>query len=237
MTTSTDSIPQVVELLESLARTRPQRPSPAPRAHRARPAAGGGGWVVPPSGASLPRGTALGRTLQRRRSRRDFAAADLELATVLDVIGTGHEADVEDNPGEEPLEWTVAALRTSSHRGALLAAEPATRTVRLAAVLAADRFEELTLQQEFARAGAVISVGGDLQEAERRHGPHGYRLLMGRAASAAYLAWLSAVELGLVGSVFAGFLPAAVRRPLASDGVLRQQLVAVAIGPAPHPAG
>ena len=53
---------------------------------------------------------------------------------------------------------------------------------------------------------------------------------MTRAGAAVYAMWLEAVARGLVGSVFAGFLPAAVRLPLRCDGVSRHPLFAVALG-------
>jgi hypothetical protein len=230
-TTSSDSLSRLSVLLDGLAATTVQEPADVggPPVHRPRPAATGPAWTVPP-GPLAPAASPLGETLRRRRSRRVFDGGDVDLATVLDVLSPGFAADVQDHPGEDPLEWTIAALRTTTHRGSLLSADPGTRTVRLAATLAPDSYADLTLQREFADAGAVISVGGNLEEAHRAHGAHGYRLLLTRAATAAYLTWLAAVEAGLQGSVFAGFLPAAVRRPLASDGTLRQQLVAVAIG-------
>jgi hypothetical protein len=49
-------------------------------------------------------------------------------------------------------------------------------------------------------------------------------------AAAAYTMWLDAVASGLVGTVFAGFIPASVRRPLKSDGTSRHQIFALALG-------
>jgi len=104
------------------------------------------------------------------------------------------------------------------------------RAVPVMALGDPDTYQALTLQREFADAGAVVSLLGDLEHAERAHGGAGYRTLMTRAGAAAYQMWLSALAHDLAGSVFAGFLPAAVRQPLRCDGTSRHQLFALALG-------
>jgi hypothetical protein len=91
----------------------------------------------------------------------------------------------------------------------------------------------LTVQEEFCRAAVILSLAVDPAAAEARYGGHGYRTALTRAGAAAYSMWLHAVGRGWVGSVFAGFIPAMVRVPLASDGSSRHQVFALALGSAP----
>ena len=53
---------------------------------------------------------------------------------------------------------------------------------------------------------------------------------MTRCASLIYDFHLQFVSRGLVGTVFAGFIPAAVREILKSDGASRQQMFATTVG-------
>ncbi len=82
------------------------------------------------------------------------------------------------------------------------------------------------LQREFARAGGIVSAAVDLDRADSWRGGHGYRIAMLRSAAVVYDVHLRTQSLGLVGTVFAGFIPGAVRRSLSSDGVGRQQMFA-----------
>lgn len=90
--------------------------------------------------------------------------------------------------------------------------------------------EDLTVQKEFAHAGAILSIATNLDLADTFAGSHGYRLAMVRSANAIYKTHLNCFGLGLVGTVFAGFIPAAVRKLLYSDGVTRHQMFAATVG-------
>lgn len=90
-------------------------------------------------------------------------------------------------------------------------------------------FEDLTVQKEFAHAAAILSVSANLDLADAYAGSHGYRLAMVRSASAVYRTHLHCSNSGLVGSVFAGFIPGSVRKLLYSDGVTRHQMFAAAV--------
>jgi len=93
----------------------------------------------------------------------------------------------------------------------------------------AEVIEGMTVQKEFARAGAIVSVAANLDEADTWGGAVGYRFTMSRSAALIYSLHLRAVARGLVGTVFAGFATSAVRHLLDSDGVSRHQMFAVTI--------
>jgi hypothetical protein len=182
----------------------------------------------------------LSTTLHRRRAQRVFGVEDVAAALLLDCVAAGLAADREHWPDEQGCcdLWPVlVAQRVDGLPRAVYELDPLGRTATpvmdLPTVAAA---EALTLQREFAAASAVVALLSDVDGAECRHGAHGYRRLMTRAGAAVYTVWLEAVARGLIGSVFAGFLPAAVRVPLRCDGVSRHQLFAVALG-APAPVG
>ncbi|MDO5099890.1 MAG: hypothetical protein Q4D85_14220 [Corynebacterium sp.] len=84
----------------------------------------------------------------------------------------------------------------------------------------------LVLQEEFEKAPVLITIGTDLSNSNA----HEYREQMIRASMLAYHAWLKSIELGLVGSVFAGLLPSPLRNLIEFDGVSRHQLFALALG-------
>ena len=87
----------------------------------------------------------------------------------------------------------------------------------------------MTVQKEFARAGAIVSMAADLDRADAWAGAHGYRYAMARAAAVIYSVHLRSAARGLTGTVFAGLSPSAVRRLLDSDGVSRHQMLAVTV--------
>ena len=87
----------------------------------------------------------------------------------------------------------------------------------------------MPVQKEFARAGAIVSVAADLDQADAWAGAHGYRHTMARAAAVIYSVHLRSAARGLTGTVFAGLSPSAVRHLLDSDGVSRHQMLAVTV--------
>ncbi|MEU3428488.1 hypothetical protein [Streptomyces gardneri] len=188
-------------------------------------------------------------TLENRRSLRGFSQEPLPAGLLAGIMsraleldersadGTAYADDADGADGADcPLELTVVAHRLTGVTPAVhrfdAAASSFTPVMELPT--GAARYG-LTLQPEFSDAAAIISIGVPLDAAVHRHGGHGYRLLLTRAGSVAYGMWLDGVAHGLVGSVFAGFIPAAVRGPLLSDGTSRQQIFALALGLPPAP--
>uniref|UniRef100_A0AAU3GWG5 Nitroreductase family protein n=1 Tax=Streptomyces sp. NBC_01401 TaxID=2903854 RepID=A0AAU3GWG5_9ACTN len=188
----------------------------------------------------------LRTVLERRRSIRFFGPGPVDASLVADVVAGGLTQDAETWPQEQehcPLQTDVVAFRLDGLEPAMYSLDTHAGTeragersyVQVAPLPEPEARHDLTLQWEFCDSAAIISIAADLDRASEVHGAHGYRLLMSRAAAAAYAMWLDAVALGLVGTVFAGFIPASVRQPLRSDGASRHQIFALALGGAPVP--
>ncbi|MBO3725006.1 hypothetical protein J5X07_08195 [Actinomyces bowdenii] len=186
------------------------------------------------AGRSSPYLHTLRGTLERRSSSTAYSPEPLEagllLATVREALM--EEEGAWQGRGAGGPEVFVLLLRP---RGA----EPGIYRVRregadlVADLPAPEQVEGMTVQKEFAQAGAIVSAAADLEAAEAWGGAHGYRHAMGRCASLIYSVHLRAVARGLVGTVFAGFASSEVRHLLDSDGVSRHQMFAVTVA---HPA-
>ncbi|WP_329102291.1 nitroreductase family protein [Streptomyces sp. NBC_01439] len=186
--------------------------------------------------------------LEKRRSIRFFGPQPIDASLIADVAARGIDADLASWPQERerlPLQINVVAFRLSGLEPGMYGLETGSGTQRsyvpVAPLPEGEALHDLTIQREFCDSAAIVSLAADLDLASRLHGAHGYRTLMTRAAAAAYTMWLDAVAVGLVGTVFAGFIPASVRLPLRSDGASRHQLFALALGgavvPPPIPPG
>lgn len=88
----------------------------------------------------------------------------------------------------------------------------------------------LVLQTEFANAPLIILITGNLAAACARHGAWGHRQLLLRAGAAGQRLWLSSLGVGLVGTIFAGFLPRAAQHNAGVDGYKNASLVAYSAG-------
>jgi len=173
----------------------------------------------------------LHRTFERRSSSTSYGAEPLAVEPLLGMVRDALADDAR-TWGEDaaacPLEPFVLLLRPSG-------AEPGIYRVRFDGVDLvrplpdAEVIEGMTVQKEFARAGAIVSVAANLDEADAWDGASGYRFTMSRSAALIYSLHLRAVARGLVGTVFAGFATSAVRHLLDSDGVSRHQMFAVTI--------
>ncbi len=185
--------------------------------------------------APSPR-TPLEQLQRERLSERFYAdrpvAAEV-IAGLVAAAGGFDEAAWPDREAGAGLQFLVAARAVTGLRPAIHLADP--RSGRFTAIgelpigaAAAD----LVLQLEFAQAPAILMVCGPLASSLDRHGEHGHRLLLSRAGAAAYAGWLTALDHGLAGSIFAGFLAAALRPLVPVDGYHTTQLLALAVG---HP--
>ncbi|MEU2158858.1 nitroreductase family protein [Streptomyces sp. NPDC019396] len=175
--------------------------------------------------------------LRRRASTRTYAPTPIaveELAAVVDRAASFDRDAWPDHDAGAELEFLVAARHvTGLPAGIYLYSSARSEFVRLADLPAGDAAEELVLQLEFAHAPAIVMVCGPLAASLDRHGEHGHRLLLTRAGAAAHTAWLTALDRGLVGSIFAGFLSSALTPLVPVDGYRSAQLLAFACG---HPA-
>ena len=189
--------------------------------------------LVPGLQAAYPHD--LRQTFERRSSSTDYGAEPLEAEPLLAMVRDALADDAR-TWGEDaaacPLEPFVLLLRP---RGA----EPGIYRVRLDGVDLVrplpemEIIEGMTVQKEFARAGAIVSVAANLDEADAWAGAHGYRHAMARAAAVIYSVHLRSAARGLTGTVFAGLSPSAVRHLLDSDGVGRHQMFAATVAVPP----
>ncbi|MEU6970951.1 nitroreductase family protein [Kitasatospora aureofaciens] len=178
-------------------------------------------------------------TLLRRRANRFFKDQPVDAELLRRMIEAGQEADAALWPTERaarPLEFLVAAravtgLRPAVHRYGPDGFEP------LADIAGAEQLSALVLQPEFALAPAILLATGSLEDALEAAGSHGHRRLLERSGAACEAAWLTAVDADLSGSIFAGFLPSALKRLVGIDGFRRTQLLALAVGHAVDASG
>ena len=189
---------------------------------------------VPPSDATTFN---LLSVLRRRRSLRFFGLEGLPAGDVSEVVLSALQTDAAAWPDDHrrcPFEIFAIVVRLDGLEPGMYRLDPASGSYTPIAVLPpASELDDLTIQSEFCRAAVILSVAGDLDLATQLYGTHGYRTLMTRASAVAYTMWLRAVGREWIGSVFAGFIPAAVRIPLSSDGNSRHQLFALALGAPP----
>lgn len=173
----------------------------------------------------------LGDLLEHRSSSLTYAAERISATQLFGLVREALRRDATDwgtTAEELPLEVYTFALRPADVDEGVyrITVEDCHRVADLPD---SEHWDDLGVQREFAGAGAIVSAAGDLDRADSWAGAHGYRILMGRAAAAIYDVHLGAVAEGWVGTVFAGFIPAAVRVSLASDGASRQQLFATTV--------
>lgn len=231
--------PELVRALLRESRS-PRPPLPRPVPERPGPALPDGGRTLP---LPEPRegGRPLEQVLARRESVRRFAAAPVPLPAVAAALAAADGGDRRDWAAERTagvgltlllVAWNVEGLPAAAYRydGAAHA------LVEIGPAPSAPA-GSLLRQPEFATAGAVVEVAGDLAAAVARLGSHGHRLLLVRAGAAAHRAWLAALSADLAGCIFEGLLDAPLRESCAVDGWARARLVALALGRAATGAG
>ena len=167
------------------------------------------------------------RTSERHYATRSLTVEDLDAvvraAARADSVAWPEECGVGLTLGFLTVAWRVEGLAPGCYAhgvGVELVAEvpigPAARST--------------VLQPEYSEAPALVLVFANLAAAVGRHGDHGYRHLLVRAGAAAYAGWLAALGRGLVGSIFAGFLPDAARAMTGRGDIVARQLLALAVG-------
>ena len=232
MRTDFETLRELINGFSAGSGTRPGEPtSDGLAARRPRPplACLEPGVLVPGPQTAYPHD--LHQTFERRSSSTSYGTEPLEAEPLLAMVRDALADDArtwDEDAAACPLEPFVLLLRP---RGA----EPGIYRVRLDGVdlirplPEAEAIEGMTVQQEFARAGAIVSAAANLDEADTWGGAVGYRFTMSRSAALIYSVHLRAVARGLVGTVFAGFATSAVRHLLDSDGVSRHQMFAVTV--------
>jgi len=171
-------------------------------------------------------------TMFRRRSERFFTGDPVEAQLLTTMIRAAREADATiwtADAARRPLEFYVVARNVAGLNAAVYR-DTNGHLACTAPIPAQDGISAMVLQPEFGLAAALLLVVGSLEDALTAHGSHGHRLLLERSAAAGAAAWLTAVHRGLGGSIFAGFLPSALKTLVGIDGFRRSQLLAVAVG-------
>ena len=180
----------------------------------------------------IPQGMELRDTLEQRSSSLNYSNYGIEILPRIAEIQKALRRDVADwgvTAQTMPLECYIFAFRPSDISLGIYRVDTESATC-VDVLPPEDRWEDLGVQKEFARAGAIVSVAANLDQADSWGGTHGYRVSMTRCASLIYDFHLQFVSRGLVGTVFAGFIPAAVREILKSDGASRQHMFATTVG-------
>ena len=220
------SDPQTAPTSDGLAARRPRRPldceAPDVRAPRADDSALHDSPDYPHD---------LRRTFERRSSTTDYGPEPLDAETLLADVRAALVEDAEtwgEDAGVGSLEPFVLLLRPRGERPGVYRVRPDGVDL-VGGPPSPEEIEGMTVQKEFARAGAIVSVAADLDQADAWGGAHGYRHAMARAAAVIYSVHLRSAARGLTGTVFAGLSPSAVRHLLDSDGVSRHQMLAVTV--------
>jgi hypothetical protein len=92
--------------------------------------------------------------------------------------------------------------------------------------------DDIFLQREFSQAAAIIIFVGKVEDTVKLYGTRGYNSLLKKSGAIAEYSWLQSIDLGYVGTVFAGILPRGLGKISDLDGYRKCQMFAFALG---HP--
>ncbi|MEU0302710.1 tpaF [Streptomyces sp. NPDC006175] len=177
----------------------------------------------------------LHETLQARRSTLQYGKAPVRTDLILRWVREALVRDAEDWGLDDacgPLEAFVFALR-SEGRPAGVYRVTAREASFVAPASAVGDPQRLGIQREFADGAGIVTICADLDTADSWTGAHGFRLCAVRASMALYDFHLRCQSDRLAGTVFGGFIGAAVRNLIQSDGVTRHPLLSATYA---HPA-
>ncbi len=186
--------------------------------------------------APLASSRSLEAVMAERTSLRFYSEEFVDLAqiaTILSVASAGDEQDwSQEIAAGVTLNLLVVAWRVHDLAPAIYRYVAVDHTLEYVGTAPNQQTEgkELVLQTEFADAPVIVLITGNLAAACTRHGSWGHRQLLLRAGAAGHRLWLSSLGVGLVGTVFAGFLPRAAHRVVGVDGYRNAGLFAYATG-------
>ncbi|MBV9713427.1 MAG: nitroreductase family protein [Ktedonobacteraceae bacterium] len=186
--------------------------------------------------APLPSSRLLEEVMEERTSLRFYSEEPVELAqvaTILSVASAGDEQDwSQEIAAGVTLHLLVVAWKVRNLVPAVYRYVAGNHMLEYVGPAPNRQTEgaDLVLQTEFADAPVIVLITGNLAGACERHGAWGHRQLLLRAGAAGHRLWLSSLGVGLVGTVFAGFLPRAAHRVIGVDGYRNAGLFAYAAG-------
>jgi len=166
-------------------------------------------------------------TLLTRRSSLRYADEPVRTDLVVALLRAALRRDFRAHRADDtagPLEAFVFAVRSAGLPAGVYCVT-AEDCSFVAPAEALGDVEELGVQREFAGAGGMVGMYASLDRADSWAGPHGYRMCVVRSAAALYDFHLGCQSYGLTGTLFGGFIAAAVRRLVRSDGVTRHPLL------------
>jgi SagB-type dehydrogenase family enzyme len=160
--------------------------------------------------------------LMRRGSVRRFDRKKLPHAALAAIIRVAHEADCDEWQEEylrgKALQFFLLENNIDDQK-ALYEFQPIDGSLSLIkAIPGLNNAPSLYVDVCFQNAPAAIWIVGDLAEAIRTYGSYGHRQLLFRAGAAANRLWLTALSLGIAGTISAGLLPRIARQLLDFDG-------------------
>ncbi|MFC8591406.1 tpaF [Streptomyces atroolivaceus] len=167
-------------------------------------------------------------TLERRRSSLHYAPLPVRTDVILSLLRDVLRRDRDDwglDASAGALEGFVFAFRSEGAEPGLYRVT-AEETCYLAGLDEIGPAENLGVQREFSTGAGIVALYASLDRADTWAGSHGYRISALRASMATYDLNLRCQALGLVGTLFGGFVPSSVHHLVHSDGATRHSLLA-----------
>jgi SagB-type dehydrogenase family enzyme len=199
---------------------------------------------IPLPEASLPPAD-LGATIARRRSTREFRAADLRIGELAALLAAAYGPTgaaehtvqrlrtVPSGGALYPLELYVAATRVEALEPALYHFDPLRHV--LERLRPADLPEELApltvYPQLFTQSAVVVFITGMFWRTRFKYGQRGYRFALLEAGHVGQNLVLAATALALGSVAVGGFFDCRIEELLGIDGVNESAVYAVAVGP------
>lgn len=172
---------------------------------------------------------ALVSAMSKRRAQRFFGDADIPAGWVQSAGNLFFDTDktiYSRDARQHPLSLLLFARKVDGVESGIY--EVTKDGLALRARLDSIPLREVVLQPEFAEAAAIVVAMGSF--ASEGTNAHTHRRLLARAGSGIEAVWLSAVASNLSGSIFAGFLPSALKQLGIANGYDKFQLLALAVG-------
>jgi nitroreductase len=179
----------------------------------------------------------IAELLERRRSVRDYADRPVSREQLAEVCAGGAQASAVLATAPEGLtrsaRWLVWARRVDGLPPGIHSYEP-TGGFSFVAALPDDRTWAHAVQSKFTDAPCLVLPLWELDNALREDGTDGYFNLLLATGSSLYVAWLTALDLGLAGCLLRDIHPALLSSDLALGGISARPFLTLALG-YPHP--